>query len=68
MDNKDKNNNNKNKTFGQLSLEQQFQLQVLEREIENLNLDQAKEYLREAFRQIMVKENVCKEMFKECHL
>ena len=68
MDNKDKNNNNKNKTFGQLSLEEQFQLQVLEREIENLTLDQAKEYLREAFRQIMVKENVCKEMFKECHL
>lgn len=68
MDNKDKNNNNKNKTFGQLSLEQQFQLQVLEREIEHLTLDQAKEYLREAFRQIMVKENVCKEMFKECHL
>lgn len=67
MDNKDK-NNNKNKTFGQLSLEQQFQLQVLEREIEHLTLDQAKEYLREAFRQIMVKENVCKEMFKECHL
>ena len=68
MDNKDKNNNNKNQTFGQLSLEQQFQLQVLEREIEHLTLDQAKEYLREAFRQIMVKENVCKEMFKECHL
>ena len=69
MDNKDKNNNNKNNnTIGQLSLEQQFQLQVLDREIEHLTLDQAKEYLREAFRQIMVKENVCKEMFKECYL
>ncbi|WP_019509507.1 NblA/ycf18 family protein [Pleurocapsa sp. PCC 7319] len=68
MDNKDKNNNKNNNTIGQLSLEQQFQLQVLEREIEHLTLDQAKEYLREAFRQIMVKENVCKEMFKECYL
>ena len=61
-------NNNQNKAFGQLSLEQQFQLRVLERDIENLSLEQAKEYLREAFRQIMVKENLCKEMFKECHL
>ena len=51
----------------QLSLEQQFQLQVLEIEIENLNLEQAKEYLREAFRQILVKENLCKEMFKACY-
>ena len=57
-----------NHKLGQLSLEQQFQLQVIERDIEHLSLDQAKEYLREAFRQIMVKENMCREMFKECHL
>ena len=61
-------NNNNNQTFGQLSLEQQFQLQVLAQEIEHLTLEQAKDYLREAFRQIMVKENLCREMFKECHL
>lgn len=61
-------NNNHPKKIGQLSLEQQFQLQVLEREIENLSLEQTKEYLREAFRQIMVKENMCKEMFKACYL
>ena len=60
--------NNNNNTIGKLSLEQQFQLQVLEREIEHLTLEQAKEYLLEAFRQIMVKENVCKEMIKECYL
>lgn len=59
---------NKNNGIGQLSLEQQFQLQVLGREIENLTLEQAREYLREAFRQIMVKENLCKEMFKQCSL
>ena len=57
-----------NHKLGQLSLEQQFQLQVIERDIEHLSLDQAKEYLREAFRQIMVKENMCREMFKECFL
>ena len=61
-------NKNNHHTIGQLSLEQQFKLQVLGREIENLTLEQAKEYLLEAFRQIMVKENVCKEMIKECYL
>ncbi|MGK7935414.1 MAG: NblA/ycf18 family protein [Xenococcaceae cyanobacterium] len=59
---------NNNHTIGQLSLEQQFKLQILERDIENLTLEQAKEYLIEAFRQIMVKENICKEMIKECYL
>ena len=44
-------------TIGKLTLEQQFQLQVLEKDIENLSLEEAKKYLREAFRQIMVKEN-----------
>ena len=56
-----------NNTIGQLSLEQQFKLKLLEKDIENLSLEQAKEYLREAFRQIMVKENICKEMLKQCY-
>ena len=60
--------NDQNHSIGKLSLEQQFKLKVLEKEIEHLTLEQAKEYLREAFRQIMVKENVCKEMIKECYL
>ena len=60
--------NDRNYSIGKLSLEQQFKLKVLEKEIEHLTLEQAKEYLREAFRQIMVKENVCKEMIKECYL
>ena len=51
-----------------LSLEQQFQLNILDREIEHLTLEQAREYLREALRQIMLKENLCKEMFKNCYL
>ena len=53
---------------GQLTMEQQFKLQVLKQEIESLTLEQSKEYLLEAFRQIMIKENLCKEMFKECYL
>lgn len=60
--------NNKNQLNSQLSLEQQFQLNILDREIEHLSLEQAREYLREAFRQIMLKENICKEMFKNCYL
>lgn len=60
-------NINNNETLGKLSLEQQFQLQVLEKDIEKLSLEQAKDFLREAFRQLMVKENLCKEMFKECY-
>lgn len=59
--------NNQNQKFGKLSLEQQFQLNLLDREIDHLTLEQAREYLREAFRQIMVKENLCREMFKECY-
>ncbi len=60
-------NINDKSAIGQLSLEQQFQLQVLQIEIEDLNLEQAKEYLIEAFRQILIKDNLCKEMFKECY-
>ena len=59
--------NKNNNTIGKLSLEQQFQLQVLDREIENLSLEQAQEYLRKAFRQIIVQGNLCKEIFKECY-
>ena len=58
---------NNNKT-GKLSLEQQFHLQILINNIENLNLEQAREALAEAFRQLMIKENLCKQMFKECYL
>lgn len=61
-------NNNGDELTAKLTLEQQFQLQVIEQDIEKLDLEQAKEYLREAFRQLMLKENLCKEMFKRCYL
>lgn len=60
--------NNNDKKMGQLTLEQQFQLAVLSKDIEHMSLDQAKEYLIEAFRQMMVKDNLCRNLFKQCYL
>ncbi|MDJ0901994.1 MAG: NblA/ycf18 family protein [Xenococcus sp. MO_188.B8] len=60
--------NNNNQNLGKLTLEQQFQLEVLRKDIENMSLEQAKEYLLEAFRQLMVKDNVCRDLFKQCYL
>ena len=60
--------NNNDKNLGQLTLEQQFQLAVLSKDIENMSLDQAKKYLLEAFRQMMVKDNLCRNLFKQCYL
>jgi hypothetical protein len=52
----------------ELSLEQQFKLEVLKKEIDQLNLEQAREYLLQIFRQMMVHENLCREMLKGCYL
>ena len=60
--------NNNDKSLGQLTLEQQFQLEVIRKDIENMSLEQAKEYLFEAFRQMMVKDNLCRNLFKQCYL
>ena len=51
-----------------LSLEQQFKLEVLKKEIDGLNLEQAREYLLQIFRQMMAHENLCREMLKQCYL
>lgn len=48
----------------QLSLEQQFRLQVLSEEVQNLSQEEAQEYLLEMFRQMMVKENLFKHLIK----
>ncbi len=47
-----------------LSLEQQFKLQILKDQVQNLTLEQAQEYLIEVFTQMMVKDNLFKEMLK----
>ncbi|MDJ0898697.1 MAG: NblA/ycf18 family protein [Xenococcus sp. MO_188.B8] len=48
----------------QLSLEQQFRLQVLSEQIQNLSQEEAQEYLLEMFRQMMVKDNLFKHLIK----
>ena len=49
----------------QLSLEQQFKLQVLKEQVQNLSQEEAKEYLLEMFRQMMVKDNLFKQLIKQ---
>lgn len=48
----------------QLTLEQQFKLQVLTAQIQELSPSQTQEYLLEMFRQMMVKDNLVKHLFK----
>lgn len=48
-----------------LSMEQKLQLEVLKRDIDKLSLEQAKEYLLEAFRQMMIKETLFKDLIKQ---
>ncbi len=47
-----------------LSLEQQFKLQVLSEQVQNLSQEEAQEYLLEMFRQMMVKDNLFKHLIK----
>ncbi len=49
---------------GQLTLEQQFQLQVIQSQVRNLSLEQAQDYVVEIMRQMMVKDNLVKQLFK----
>lgn len=51
-------------TPAKLSLEQQFKLQVLKDQVQELSLEQAQEYLLEVFRQMMVKDNLMKQLLK----
>jgi hypothetical protein len=48
----------------ELSMEQKFQLQVYERQMKHLSLHQAQEFLLEVTRQLMIKENVIKDLMK----
>ena len=53
-----------NKTSG-LSMEQQFQLKVYEKQVQSLSKEQAQEYLLELLRQSMVKDNLFKDLIKQ---
>ncbi|MGK7875689.1 MAG: NblA/ycf18 family protein [Xenococcaceae cyanobacterium] len=47
-----------------LSLEQQFKLQVLQKQVKSLSREQAQEFLIEVLRQMMVKDNLVKHLLK----
>ena len=51
-----------------LSMAQLFQLELLRRQIEGLPLNDSHDYLFEMFRQMMVKDNLVKDLFKSCYL
>ena len=50
---------------GQLSIEQQFKLKVLQEQVQSLDKEQAQEYLLEMFRQMMVKDNLVKQLLRD---
>ncbi len=49
----------------QLTLEQQFKLQILRDQVKTLSREQAQEYLLEVLRQNMVKDNLYKHLLKK---
>ncbi|MDY7020028.1 MAG: NblA/ycf18 family protein [Cyanobacteriota bacterium] len=51
-------------TPASLSLEQQFKLEVLQKEVKTLTQEQAQAYLIELMRQNMVKDNLLKHWIK----
>jgi hypothetical protein len=52
-------------TPGKLSMEQEFKLKVLREQVKSLNLEQAQDYIVELLRQIMVKDNLVKQMIRD---
>ncbi|MEM6869013.1 MAG: NblA/ycf18 family protein [Cyanobacteria bacterium P01_C01_bin.121] len=49
---------------GDLSMEQQFKLKVVQDQVRGLSLEQAQEYVVEVMRQMMVKDNLVKHLLK----
>lgn len=47
---------------GNLSLEQRFKLQMMQNQVKSLDLEQAQEYIVELLRQMMVKDNLVKDI------
>ncbi|MBE9042252.1 NblA/ycf18 family protein [Oscillatoriales cyanobacterium LEGE 11467] len=48
----------------QLSMEQQFRLQILQKQVKGLSQEEAQDYLLEVLRQMMVKDNLFKHLLK----
>ena len=51
-------------TSASLTLEQKFQLEVLKDQVKELSQEEAQDYLIEVFRQMMVKDNLMKQLLK----
>jgi hypothetical protein len=51
-----------------ITFEQAFQLETLKRQIAHLSAEDARDYLLELLRQVMVKDNLVKDMFRDCYL
>ncbi|RUT04265.1 hypothetical protein DSM106972_044930 [Dulcicalothrix desertica PCC 7102] len=49
----------------ELTLEQQFRLQTLKDQVQTLSQQEAQEFLMEVLRQMMVKDNLVKQLFKQ---
>ncbi len=49
----------------QLTLEQEFKMQILREQVKNLSREQAQEYLIEVLKQNMVKDNLFKHFLKK---
>ena len=58
------NTSGKDNLPGNLSLEQEFKLQVVRDQVTGLSLEQAQEYVVEVMRQMMVKDNLVKHLLK----
>ncbi|HEY9619058.1 MAG TPA: NblA/ycf18 family protein [Crinalium sp.] len=51
-----------------LTLEQQFQMKVLEESAQDLSLEQARSILVQTSRLLMLKDNVIRDLLKSCKL
>ena len=49
---------------GDLSMEQQFKLKIVQDQVKGLSLEQAQEYVVEVMRQMMVKDNLVTHLLK----
>lgn len=49
---------------GELTLEQEFKLQLLQQQVKALSLEQAQAYVVEVMRQMMVKDNLVKHLLR----
>jgi hypothetical protein len=52
----------------ELTLEQQFQMKLVEQSTDNMNREQMQELLVETSRLLMLKDNIIKGLMKECTL